>query len=235
VSELDKDLNEPVGDGSQVKVAAIFDLDRTMTRKDTFIPFLFIALQARPYRVFHAVLLPLAFLVFKLGLRDNGWLKQVFLRAIAGGATQSQISAWSDRLLGNLMYQGINTQALEQLDHHRQSGHQTILVSASYDFYVRQLAAEMGFDTVICTEAAWTSDARLSGTSPSGNCYGPVKLQRLREGFLADRKLWRVVVYSDHCSDLPLLEWADEAVVVNPGRKARQMARSRNFEVRHWS
>jgi HAD superfamily hydrolase (TIGR01490 family) len=231
---LDKELNEPISDVSQVKVAAIFDLDRTMTRKDTFIPFLLIALRGRPFRIFHTLFLPFAFLVFKLGWRDNGWLKQVFLRAIAGGATQLQIRTWSDRLLGNLMNMGINTQALEQLDHHRRSGHLTILVSASYDFYVHQLADSMGFDAVICTEAAWTSDSRLSGTNPSGNCYGPVKLQRVRERFPVDRKLWRVVAYSDHCSDLPLLEWADEAVVVNPGRKARQMARSRNFEVRLW-
>jgi len=231
---VDRTLNQVADGETQLKVAAVFDLDRTVTRKDTFLPFLFIALRERPYRVFHSVLLPFAFLVYRIGLRDNGWLKQAFLRAIAGGATKLQVTEWSDRLLGNLMRKGINTQALGQLDHHRRSGHRTILISASYDFYVDRLADVLGFDAVICTEAAWTRDERLSGTRPTGNCYGPVKLQRLRELFPADRKAWRVVAYSDHCSDLPLLEWADEAVVVNPGRKARHMARSRNFEVRHW-
>lgn len=235
MGKVDKESIEPVSDGSQVNVAAIFDLDRTITKKDTFIPFLLIALRTRPYRIFHALLLPFTFLVFKLGLRDNGWLKQVFLRAIAGGATWLQVRTWSDRLLGKLVFEGLNTQALEQLHRHRQAGHQTILVSASYDFYVRQLADVLGFDGVICTGAAWTIDSRLLGTNSSGNCYGPVKLQRLLESFPVDRNHWRIVAYSDHCSDLPLLEWADEAFVVNPGRKARQMARSRNFEVRHWN
>ncbi|MFC1719775.1 HAD family hydrolase [Pseudomonadota bacterium] len=234
MSRVDRALQEPAGDGPQVKVAAIFDLDRTITTKDTFIPFLLMALRGRPYRVFHAVHLPFAFFVFRRGWRDNGWLKQVFLRAIAGGATRRQIRTWSDRLLSKLMDNGINSQALEQLDYHRRSGHRTILISASYDFYVRPLADAMGFDDVICTEAAWTSDSRLSGTSSSGNCYGPVKLRRLQERLPVDRKFWRVVAYADHCSDLPLLQWADQAVVVNPGPAARQMARSRNFEVRHW-
>jgi len=235
VSILDGELQQAAGDGKQVNVAAVFDLDRTISKKDTFLPFLSIALQERPYRVFHAMLLPFAVLAFGLGWRDNGWLKQFFLRAIAGGATKVQIRAWGDRLLGRLLSQGINTRALEQLDHHRRAGHRTILVSASYDFYVHRLADEMGFDAVLCTEAAWTSEARLSGTGPSGNCYGPVKVKRLREWFAADRKSWRVVAYSDDCSDLPLLQWADDAVVVNPGRRARQMARSRKFEVRYWS
>lgn len=232
---MDKKLNKPVAGGPQVKIAAIFDLDRTITKKDTFLPFLAIALKKRPYRIFHALFLPFAAMFFSFGLRNNGWLKQVFLQAIAGGASKLQIKTWSDQLVKDLLNRGVNLEAIEQLNQHRQSGHLTILISASFDFYVRQLADSMSFDKVICTEATWTNDSRLASTGLAVNCYGPVKLQRMREYFLDDRKLWQVVAYSDHCSDLPLLEWADKAVVVNPGWSAKKMANHRNFEVRHWS
>lgn len=231
---MDKELNDKPGDKPPVKVAAIFDLDRTITRNDTFIPFLLIALKGRPYRIFHALILPFSVLLYVLGLRDNGWLKRVFLEAIAGGASRAQIKTWSARLIGNLQSRGFNVQALEQLDHHRQCGHLTVLISASFDFYVRPLGDDLEMDTVICTEAVWTEASRLSGSANTENCYGPVKLRRIRDCFPGDRNHWRTVVYSDHCSDLPLLKWADQAVVVNPGRKAEKMAQSRKFEVRYW-
>jgi phosphoserine phosphatase len=41
--------------------------------------------------------------------------------------------------------------------------------------------------------------------------------------------------YSDHVSDRPVFEWADEAVAVNPDAKLRRLAAERGWAVEDWS
>ncbi|MEO6360061.1 MAG: hypothetical protein ABIO43_05750 [Sphingomicrobium sp.] len=40
--------------------------------------------------------------------------------------------------------------------------------------------------------------------------------------------------YSDHGSDAPVFEWADEAVAVSPHGKLREMAMKRGWGVEDW-
>jgi phosphoserine phosphatase len=40
--------------------------------------------------------------------------------------------------------------------------------------------------------------------------------------------------YSDHASDAPVFEWADEPVAVNPHDRLEQMARERGWPVEDW-
>ena len=41
--------------------------------------------------------------------------------------------------------------------------------------------------------------------------------------------------YSDHASDAPVFEWADEAVAVNPHAKLARLAATRGWAVEDWS
>ena len=41
--------------------------------------------------------------------------------------------------------------------------------------------------------------------------------------------------YSDHASDAPVLEWADEPFAVNPHRKLRRLSRRRGWPMLDWS
>jgi phosphoserine phosphatase len=40
--------------------------------------------------------------------------------------------------------------------------------------------------------------------------------------------------YSDHVSDQPAFEWADEAVAVNPHGKLRRLAKERGWTIEDW-
>ena len=220
---------------SKHKIAAVFDLDRTISKRDTYLLFLLLALKGRPGRVFNALLLPFAVLIFHLGMRDNAWLKSVFLKAIAGNASRSQIDRWSKELVTRLHKNGFRLRAMEQLDHHREAGHQTVLATASFDFYVYRLAELMQFDHVICTGAAWTDTGLLSGGYVSENCYGAFKLENVKKYFSGQRSHWHIIAYSDHHSDLPLLEWADSGIAVNPTRQLHKIAVQKNLEIQNWN
>jgi phosphoserine phosphatase len=41
--------------------------------------------------------------------------------------------------------------------------------------------------------------------------------------------------YSDHASDAPAFEWADEAVAVNPHARLRKLAGERGWAIEDWS
>ena len=69
------------------------------------------------------------------------------------------------------------------------------------------------------------------------NCYGPAKLAMI-EAWLAEQGLIRDAVtvrfYSDHASDQPAFEWADEPVAVNPHARLARLAATRGWQVEDW-
>jgi phosphoserine phosphatase len=48
-------------------------------------------------------------------------------------------------------------------------------------------------------------------------------------------KRGHVRFYSDHASDAPAFEWADEAVAVNPHARLRKLAGERGWAIEDWS
>jgi phosphoserine phosphatase len=108
------------------------------------------------------------------------------------------------------------------------------MATASFDFCVDALAAQLGFDRVVCTRSAWSERQTLTGQIAGANCYGQEKVRRLQEHFGDERPGWLVHGYSDHHSDIPFLSWVDRPVAVNPTRKMRGIARRMGIEIVAW-
>jgi len=214
------------------KTVAIFDLDNTLTCRDTYIPFLLNVLKKYPLRIFRTVGLPFAVILFKIHFKSNSWLKETFLEAIMGGLTKQQVLSCRDVFLDNLLKQGIHKDALQAISTHCQAKHQLVLATASFDFYTQELGKRLGFDNVICTRSDWDGGL-LTGKIEGNNCYGFDKLDQLKKTF-QPREDYEVIAYSDHHSDAPFLQWADKAYAINPTTKLRKIADHQNFIVQHW-
>ena len=69
------------------------------------------------------------------------------------------------------------------------------------------------------------------------NCYGQAKMRMIAQ-WIADRglkgALGRVRFYSDHVSDRPVFEWADEPVAVNPDSRLKRLAHERGWRIDDW-
>ncbi len=218
---------------TNAQIIAVFDLDGTISKQDTYLAFLFYVLQRHPVRLLRSAWLPLAVILHKLGLRDNHWLKQVFLKTIASGLSQTQIERYSHRFLQNLIDKGLHKDALNTIKTHRQAGHRLILATASFDFYCHELGQRLGFDQVICTQSRWTEKKTLQGNIVGQNCYGNHKRQYVAEQ-LDKQQSRHIIVYSDHHSDVPLLSWADRAIAVNPTRQLQKIATQQGFDIVYW-
>ncbi len=226
-------MGDATGKMTQAKDVAIFDLDHTISAKDTYLQFLLAYLRAHPIRFLRCLWLPWAVLMHKCNLRNNAWLKEKFLTAIAKGASKERIDRFSRRFVGKILSSGVNGKALERISEHRKKRDYLILSSASFDFYVDRLGRELGFDVIVCTRAHWDESGRLTGRIAGNNCHGEHKKIATRKVMDA-MSLGQVSAYSDHHSDLPMFSLASQKVAVNPTKKLHRIALANDFSVEWW-
>ncbi|MGH8605090.1 MAG: HAD-IB family phosphatase, partial [Gammaproteobacteria bacterium] len=132
----------------------------------------------RPLRAVRAFWLPLAVVVNACGLRDNSWLKCVFLGSVLGGLKRENLESIVQHFVDRMLRHQIRPGARAAIKWHREAGHRIVLATASFDFYVNALAKQLDVDDVVCTESVWC-DNRLTSNLRSRNCYGEEKLRRL--------------------------------------------------------
>ena len=86
------------------------------------------------------------------------------------------------------------------------------MATASYRLYAEAIGERLGFDDVIGTGSIIGLDERVHAKIDGENCYGPAKLRMVADWLgRAASKRGHVRFYSDHASDAPVFEWADEA------------------------
>jgi len=217
---------------------AIYDLDKTITYAPTWTSFL--VATARTQNPWRLALLPfagVATLCYALKMVDRAGLKQVTQRLMLGNGWQDShatqaVAAFADRVAADGVYAG----ARAAIAADRAAGRRIVLATASYAFYAGAIAERLGFDDVIGTGVV-REDGRLRARIDGENCYGPAKL-RMIEAWMAGEGIARSVAvirfYSDHVSDAPTLEWADEAFAVNAHGPLRLLARARGWTIVDW-
>jgi phosphatidylglycerophosphatase C len=212
---------------------ALFDLDGTLTWRDTLLPFLLGFIVRHPLRVFRLWRLPLALAGYWQD-RDRGTLKSRVIRMIMGGVRRSVVGAWADTFVGNLTPKHrFRPLALAVLEAHRAAGDHLVLLSASPDLYVPLIGRLLGFERTLCTEIEWQDD-RLDGHLKTPNRRGEEKLcclTWLREQY---RGL-PIIAYGNSASDLDHMRHADRALLVNGDNAARRLAAKSDIAVSSWS
>lgn len=217
---------------------AIYDMDKTITRRATFGPFLaYAAPRYRPWRIIHLPFVLGLTLGFALKLIDRARLKQTNLGLMLGWKIDSsRLQSLSRGFAGRTLSVNTLRGALDQIAADKSAGRRIVLATASYGFYVEEIAKLIGVDDVIATSA--TVDAVTTQPIIDGeNCYGEAKL-RMIEAWLAGEGIKRgdaqIRFYSDHVSDAPCLDWADEAFATNPHAPLRALAQRKGWTVFDW-
>ena len=212
---------------------ALFDLDGTLTWRDTFLPYVAGYWLRHPRRWLLAWRALPALVIFAFGGRDRGELKARMIRLAMGGADRADVRAWTDAFVRGLparnAYRGA---ALARLARHREAGDVLILLSASPDLYVPAIGAALGVTRTICTEVHWSGDT-LEGTLASPNRRGEEK-RRCLDALRAQYPGRPFSAYGNSRSDLAHLRAVDRGVLVNGSRAARRAARAAGLETEHW-
>src|SRR5262245_11287211 len=136
---------------------AIFDLDGTITHRDTLFPLVLRRLARRPWNLLRLLAVAPAALRYLFD-RDRGLLKQSLLRHTLRGTPRNELEASSVEFVQDTIERRCFREALTTIRRHRERGHYLVLMSASVDFYVPEFGRQLGFDQVICTGVAWDGD-----------------------------------------------------------------------------
>ena len=217
---------------------AIYDMDRTVTRYATYTPFLLhCATRRAPWRLLFLPFVVVSMIAYVLKLIDRGRLKEINHRLLLGHKRHPHelkplVESFADRTIASNIRPG----ARAAISRDKAEGRRVVLATASYRLYAQAIAERLGFDDVIGTGSIVGLDERVHAKIDGENCYGPAKL-RMVSTWLDKSGLERghVRFYSDHASDAPVFEWADEAVAVNPHAKLARLAATRGWAVEDWS
>ena len=209
---------------------SIFDLDGTLTKSDTYLAYLIGFLKRNPKRWFKALILPFAVVMFFLKIRDNQWLKTIFLTIILGGETKNNILAWNKIFLDKLFAKGLREDIVTILKERQNSGDIVLLSTASLDIYVSDIQNRFSINHLICTNVLW-KDGYLTGDLDGKNCYGLEKLARVKSYMKKHNIYGEISVYSDHASDWPIMSYADKSYAVYPTREMRAIALDNKIEI----
>jgi len=216
---------------------AIYDMDRTVTRRATYTPFLIhCAIRRAPWRLFLLPLVIASMLAYVLKLIDRGRLKEINHRLLLGHKRHPhELKPLVDSFAEKMLATNVRPGARAAISRDKAEGRRVVMATASYRFYAREIAERLGFDDCIGTNSILGLDERVHAKINGDNCYGPAKLKMVKE-WLASSRLERghVRFYSDHASDAPVFEWADEPVAVNPHDRLQRLAAERGWQQVDW-
>ena len=211
---------------------AIFDLDGTITRRDTLFPLVLRHLARRPWQLLRLLGMLPALLRFAF-VQDRGALKQSLLRMTLRGARRAEIEVLARGFVRDKIAHGCFRDALATIRRHRDAGHYLVLMSASVDFYVPEFGRQLGFDQVICTEVRWQDDL-LDGTLISANRRGEEKARCVRV-LLAERDSTESFAYGNTAADLPHLRLVEHGQLVNGNLATRRAAAEMGVSCVDWT
>jgi phosphatidylglycerophosphatase C len=198
------------------RAVAAFDLDGTLTRRDTLLPFLSRAVGRE--RITRAVLAESLLLARALAggeRRDSA--KAAVLHRLLSGLPLEALTGVAETFADDVVARGLRPQMRDRIEWHRRSGHRLVIVSAAPELYAASIGARLGIDTVLATRLEVGPDGRLTGRLQGANCRGPEKVARIREWLGPGATLaW---AYGDSQGDRELLALAETGVRV--GRKLR--------------
>ncbi len=163
---------------------AFFDLDGTLTKIDTFVPYGVTALIHRPWRMFRVATVIRGLISLLIGQIDSQSFKETLISVFLGGATREDIARWNKMFFRKVFPPLLRQRLLLRARQHQKSGDRVFIVSASPDIYLEPFVKQWRFDGLICTRLEF-KERRLSGKILGRNCRGDEKARRIRALFTA--------------------------------------------------
>lgn len=190
-----------------MKVAAVFDFDKTLTYCDTLWPFIVYT---------HGLSTSLRKVLPEIPFFYRYWRKKISRQEIK---ERLLTRFFKDVPLEVLLQKGkefarsrlksyLRPEAIRKLHWHKTQGHQCIIVSAAIGVYIQPWALSMGFDSVITSELETNGFGTLTGRLNGLNCWGPEKTRRLM-AVLGNKSDYSIYAYGDSRGDSELLACAD--------------------------
>ena len=185
---------------------AVFDLDGTLTTKDTLLEFIKFACGVPRFYWGFLLFCPILILM-KLHLFPNWKAKQMFFSHFFKGWEYNDFKA-KGQLFANEIEKMENRKMLEKLNDHLNHSDVVYVISASIFEWVQPWCEKIGVSRVLATQIEVDANGIISGRFATKNCYGKEKVRRLLE-VEPERHSYILYAYGDSRGDKEMIAFSD--------------------------
>lgn len=195
---------------------AIFDVDYTLTRRETLVELYLFMLKSKPSLIKYAFYDLKAVFLYLFKIYDAGKAKESFISFIDGIKEEDMqiiVKDFYEKRLSRI----IRKDAVDTMKKLKSEGYKIFLISASPEFYLKELYNINEVDKVIGTRIK-TQKGYYKHSIEGRNCRGKEKISRLmqvlkEENIEADFK--NSYAFSDSLSDKPLFNLVGKPYLIN--------------------
>ena len=204
---------------SQPRGVAAFDFDGTLVAGDSMPRYLSLLLGRDRFASVLGRSVPAMFSGYRNGGRDAA--KAALLARAVAGVPVSHAAEVGERLASRLAGE-IRREMVDRLAWHAESGHRTVLVSASLALYLQPFGKLAGFDDVIATRLEVGPEGLLTGRLLGENVRAAQKALLLER--LLGTEPTTVWAYGDSRGDREMLAMADHPTLLRRVGRRRQLS-----------
>ncbi|MCY6353941.1 HAD family hydrolase [Clostridium sp. ZS2-4] len=212
---------------------AIFDVDFTLTKKETFIELYLFMMIKNPRLIMHMPRsLKIAFFyLFKI--YDAGKAKEAFgkfLEGIHEEQMQKLVKEFYEKRLSKILYED----AIDTIKKLKNEGYKIYLISASPEIYLNELYSIKEVDKIIGTKLR-CENGIFRSIIEGENCKGEEKVRRLKEVLEKENihvDFKESYMFSDSLSDLPLFRLVGKPYLIN--YKGKHSKNKDKIEILKW-
>jgi len=186
---------------------AFFDFDGTITKKDSLFSFLKFSVGNLRFIINLFLLSPLLVL-YKLKLISNYKAKEKILSFFFSGYKEDDFKKLANEYSLRMIDKLTRSEAMEQLQWHRDNSHKIVIVTASIDCWLRPWCEKNNFE-LIATKLE-IKEHKITGRLLTKNCYGIEKKRRIKSSYCLDNFEY-IYAYGDTEGDKEMLNLANKS------------------------
>lgn len=143
----------------------------------------------------------------------------------------AELEQWRSRFVADKIEPIILPKGLALLDRHRQQDHTLLIVTATNRFVTDPIARRLAVPHLLATEPEQV-DGRYTGRISGTPCFRAGKVERL-QAWLAQHEATATETwfYSDSHNDIPLLEYVDHPIAVDPDASLQAHAQAQGWPI----
>ena len=225
-----------MSDPNAKRTVAFFDVDGTLL-KSTIVHYYIWLRSAKVPRLLKLIwlvgFLPKIAYYLILDRISRTRFNAVFYRNYRG-MSAAEVKALSKEMFETYLRPKIFSEAVSEIQEHRQRGMAIVFVTGSLGFIVQPIADYLGVDVVLAPQLR-EQRGQFTGELTTAPLIGEQKAEAIQIfATQHDISLKESYAYGDSQSDLPMLECVGNPVVVNPGKALRQKALDSGWEMHEW-
>lgn len=193
---------------NETKVIAIFDFDKTITAKHTFIRFLQY-MYGKPYYIYSILLLLPSMVLYKMGVYNLMELREKAIKRYYKGIEEEKYLALCRKFVKGYINNWLLEEAIERIKWHKSQKHELVLLSNSPEEYLKIWASQFGFDYVMGSKFEFIN-GKGTGKLVGDHCFGKEKVTRLKKE-IQDLDEYYIYGYGDSEGDEAFLKISDKS------------------------